>query len=465
MGSTKYLTGEPCKHGHIAPRRTVSGSCTKCITAAVKAWGEKHPEKLTGYSKDYRARNLAEVRGRDRLIKVGLRATEPERVKDIKRTSYARVQAAQGNEVRPGNRLTEAEVAVRAQERHGTSLSYVRGYTGMAALAVFHCSAHQQEIEAYPHNVLRGANPCGRCNHMKSNGEAAIASFISTFTEVVARDRKLIKPYELDIYLPEHKLAVEYCGEYYHASATAEDESEARARHVRKHELCAAQGVRLLTIYETEWKTRAQQIKRLLRAAMGKLRGSAMARKCDLRAVDAPEARAFFDRYHVQGGAGTGAHWGLYWKDRLVACMRFGFGSNDRGTAEREWTLSRYATRISVPGGASRLFKAFLSATPGATTVKSFSDSRYFAGGMYEKLGFTLEESLPPDYMVWHPRLGLRPKSHYQRRQIPNRQRDLRLLVDFLPDSDARTERDMTYVMGCRRLFDCGKKRWTYTRS
>ena len=187
-----------------------------------------------------------------------------------------------------------------------------------------------------------------------------------------------------------------------------------------------------------------------------------MARKCELRKVAHQEASAFYDKYHPQGGAGTGEHYGLYWNSKLVACMRFVLGANDRGTAsKRVWTLGRYATRITVAGGASRLFKAFLSEYQ-PSEVKSFSDNRYFAGGMYEQLGFEMEEEVAPDYQVWSVKLGLHPKSHYQRRALPQRVKDHGVQDTFDPKNDPRTERDMTYLLGARRIFDCGKKRWVW---
>lgn len=82
-----------------------------------------------------------------------------------------------------------------------------------------------------------------------------------------------------------------------------------------------------------------------------------------------------------------------------------------RGAKNACWTLSRYATRITVVGGASRLFAAFLREHQ-PDVVKSYSDNRYFDGGLYERLGFRLDSELPPDYAVWHPWLGLRSKSH-----------------------------------------------------
>jgi hypothetical protein len=187
-----------------------------------------------------------------------------------------------------------------------------------------------------------------------------------------------------------------------------------------------------------------------------------MARKCTLAKVPTAEARAFYEAYHPQGGAGSGEHYGLYYKTKLVACMRFTHGANDRGNAkDRLWTLTRYATRLSVAGGASRLFKAFVSEySPPA--VKSFSDNRYFAGGMYETLGFTMAEQSAPDYQVWHPKLGLAQKPHWQRRYIPKKLQELGLDMQFDPATDKRTEREMTYAVGARRIFDCGKKRWVW---
>jgi hypothetical protein len=190
-----------------------------------------------------------------------------------------------------------------------------------------------------------------------------------------------------------------------------------------------------------------------------------MARKCDVAAVPAHEAAAFFDAYHPQGGAGWGANYGLRYRGKLVACMRFAFGANDRGSnADRMWTLTRYATRLPVTGGASRLFSAFV-ADHDPESVKSFSDNRYFTGGMYVKLGFVLEEETEPDYQVYHSKTGLLPKTAWQRKKIPQRIRDVGSAERFDPASDPRSERDMTYLLGARRLYDCGKKRWVWKRA
>jgi hypothetical protein len=298
---------------------------------------------------------------------------------------------------------------------------------------------------------------------MKSKGEDAVARFLSIFTPVTQRDRTLIAPKELDIYLPAHKLAVEYCGMYWHASYSTDDEKRDKNRHYQKYLAAKDKGIRLLTVYESEWQERPYAIKRLLRNAVGASKGKLMARKCDVQKVSSEDACAFYEKYHPQGGAGNGLHYGLFWKGALVACMRFVFGANDRGAAavSRSWTLGRYATRVVVAGGASRLFKAFVTDVQPAQ-VKSFSDNRYFEGGMYAQLGFVLEKEAGPDYHVWSPKRGLSPKAHYQRRLIPRRLLEHDVSDNFDPETDPRTEAEMTYLMGAGRIYDCGKKRWVW---
>jgi len=348
----------------------------------------------------------------------------------------------------------------QASNVHGHVYDYSKvSYFGAKEKVEIVCKTHGSFFQTPEHHVKRGYG-CPACGHILSKQEFNIAKFLAKFTPMVSRDRTTIKPKELDIYLPEKALAIEYCGMYWHSHADKEDEAENKLRHADKHIACEKLGIRLLTIYESEWVEHKYAIQRLLRNAIGKSKGSVMARKCDLRPVDSVVARTFFDKYHPQGGNGAGEHYGLYYKGKLVACMRFTFGANDRGASvTRVWTLSRYATRITVSGGASKLLKAFVDEHK-PSEIKSFSDNRYFSGEMYRQLGFKLEQELPPDYQVWSQKLGLLPKTKYQRRKIQKRLQEHGVNETFDHETDPRTEADMTYLMGAQRIYDCGKKRW-----
>lgn len=463
-GAKTYETGIPCKNGHVAPRATISGACTVCTNQASLAWQKRNKEKAAAHSAAYRERNRELVREKARIYAARARAENPQSYRNTRSKSYRTVKAREGVQVRDWNKLTISELEARLNAVHGARLVYVGGYQNMLTDAEFACVEHGVISRAHPHNVLRGANPCPKCNHMKSAPEDALARFLSIFTKVEQRNRTILKPKELDIYLPDDKLAVEYCGMHWHSHKDREDERKNKLRHYEKFKACAEQGIRLITIYETDWKENPRAIKRLLRNAIGKSKGKLMARKCELRKVTNKEAAVFYDRYHPQGGAGHGEHYALFWKGKMVACMRFVLGANDRGAgaANRVWTLGRYATRVNVAGAASRLFKAFV-AEHNPPEVKSFSDNRLFGGGMYEKLGFVLEENVAPDYQVWSQKLGLRPKPHYQRRQLQKRLREHGFDETYDHLTDPRTEAEMTYYMGARRIYDCGKKRWLWT--
>jgi len=464
-GDRYYANGKPCPTGHVELRNTKTGVCVVCRKEATRLWNSKQPKALfAGYAAKYREANREVVLEKDREYKQLLRDTQPEKIRSIKRASYAKPILAAGGKVQERwAKTSEIEVFAKASEIHKGQYTYVPGtYSGMHKNIGVVCPEHGGFFQS-AHAHLKGAVGCTKCNHMKSAPEDAVAEMLEAHTKVIRRDRTMVSPKELDIYLPEKKLAIEYCGEYFHSSGDADSEPKMAEKHILKHKLCAEKGIRLITVFGSEWLEHNYAVRRLLRNAAGAGKGKLMARKCELRRVEHKDAVAFYERYHPQGGAGNGEHFGLYHTDKLVACMRFTLGSNDRGASRtRTWTLSRYATRVSVQGGASRLLKAFVS-EKNPKTIKSFSDNRYFGGGMYTQLGFVLDEETAADYQVWHPKLGLMPKAAWQRRNIVSLAKRLGFEIGFDHETDPRTERDMTYLLGGRRIYDCGKKRWTWT--
>ena len=359
-------------------------------------------------------------------------------------------------------KLTTEQWIERAKAVHGGKYLYCDTVYDPNGKIAVQCPKHGEFLTTSDH--VYQATGCPRCSIHLSKSEDEIANLLKIYTEVDQRNRSLIKPLELDIFLPKHGVAIEYCGDYWHSHGDPASEKAGMAKHHKKYNLCAQMGIRLITIFESEWMGRRGAIKRILLNSIGKARGRLMARKCSVGRPTSAEARDFFELYHPQGGNGSGEHYALYHNGKIVACMRFALGANDRGVgAERSWTLSRYATRVNVVGGASRLFSAFREEND-PDFVKSFSDNRYFEGEMYKRLGFELDAELPPDYMVWSHKVGLKPKSYYQRKFIPQRLLDHGIQDPFEPSTDNRTEAEMTYLMKCRRIYDCGKKRWVWRK-
>jgi len=479
LNSIHYFTGIPCKYGHIASRFTSIGKCKTCaaresmsnyshttnkrraytdisglITKAIAVHGDSYTYLNSVYINAHTRLNVTCKLHGD----FGVSPTNLVQGKGCPICGNKRSQIKQTKSIQTF--INEAKVV------WGDLFDYSDVvYLGAKKAVSLKCNTHNEIFTQTPGEHLSGKNPCTKCNHMKSSQEDYIANFLSKFTTVIRRDRTVISPKELDIYMPELNLAIEYCGMYWHSSFNAEDEAKFKTKHIDKYRLAAKAGVRVITIYEHEWLTRRKQILRLLRNAINASKGRVFARKCTVVKVAHTEAVKFFEGYHPQGGAGSGTNFGLYWKGKLVSCMRFTLGVNDRGSnTNRVWTLSRYASRVTVVGGASRLFKAFVSEYD-PSTVKSFSDNRYFAGGMYAQLGYEMESESDADYSVWSQKTNtLKPKSNYQRRTLAARQKDQGVDVDFIAKTDPRTEKEVTYAMGCGRIYDCGKKKWVWNK-
>lgn len=478
-GDKHYFTGEPCVRGHVAKRFTSIGKCSLCgLEDAARKYREKHSgpyrvrtkwttetivkafEKKHGSRYDYSRVEYGKMKTKVRVVcpfHGDFQITPDNHMAGKGCPKCADV--ATGERCRKTQEAFLAQVKAKWGDRYDFSeAKYVDSKTPVKGI----CSVHGEFWQVADGVMNSWSIGCKGCAAHASQEEERIYRFVSLFEPAVHRCRQTIPPREIDVLVPGRKVAIEYCGMYYH-SVFNPDQKDRKTRHRYKYDRCQEQGLRLLTIYESEWLARPATIRRIIRRAIGADRGRVFARKCILRRVSSEEATVFFERYHLQGGGGTGQHWGLDYKGKLVACMRFSKGTTARGRAadKAAWELSRYATRVRVVGGAAKLFQAFLAAER-PHTVKSFSDNRYFTGEMYAALGFRLDGEVPPDYAVWSQKLGLRHKSAYQRKHLSTRLAEHGIEEQFDPLTDPRSEREVLELMRAGRIYDCGKKRWIY---
>lgn len=92
--------------------------------------------------------------------------------------------------------------------------------------------------------------------------EIEMREFISSITNkaVLYNDRKIIEPFELDIYIPELNIAIECNGEYWHSK-----DKKDREYHINKTKGCDERNITLLHIWDTEWKYNQDEIKKYIK--------------------------------------------------------------------------------------------------------------------------------------------------------------------------------------------------------
>ena len=272
-----------------------------------------------------------------------------------------------------------------------------------------------------------------------SKAQLDIYDFISCKDKIL-NHRKLIYPYELDIYIPSHKLAIEYDGLYWHSEKFHDS-----SYHIDKTLKCNDKGVQLFHIFEFEdieiWKS-------MINNKLG-LNKKIYARKCSLQEIDHTTAKVFCEQNHLQGYVNSSIRLGLYYDNELVQVMTFG---KPRFNKDYDYELLRLCSLkgVNVVGGASKLFKYFTKHYSG--TVISYANLRYSNGSVYEKLGFNKVGVSEPSYFYSN---GTELLTRYQCQK-----HKLKRLKNYSID---KTEEQIMNENGYYKVYDCGNLIYKYS--
>ena len=290
---------------------------------------------------------------------------------------------------------------------------------------------------------------CAKCPTQTSKAEVEIYDFLRVyFPDAISGDRSIIRPLELDIVLPSKKIAIEYCGIYWHSDSVKKDTNY----HVNKLNLCNEKGYRLITIFEDEWYNRKEIVKNTIENILGIDTSTVIyARKCEIREITSKEAREFFDSNHLQGYSESSIRYGAFYENKLIASMTFSKPNISRNVKVEDdvYELNRFCTKCGyrVQGIASKLFKHFLNNVY-TKKVYTYSDRRWFDGKVYEILGFSRIKINPPSY--WYVK-----NNNYRRYHRFNFRKGVldKKLEKFDPEL---TEYENMLANHYRRIWDCG---------
>ena len=227
---------------------------------------------------------------------------------------------------------------------------------------------------------------------MRSVVEKEIVAFLRTFYEktITMNNFDVLSanvlgkrnPLELDIYLPDSKLAIEFDGLMYHSYGKSQydvfnnyDDIDAN-KHLSKTLMCESLGIQLLHIFENEWEDKRSIWESMIKVKLGYADVKINARDCDIREIDFKEERDFLEENHIQGYMHASHSYGLYYNDELVQVMSFSkvrFGKNKK----YDWELIRECSKLNtvVRGGYSKLLQHFCERNEGS--IMSYANRRW----------------------------------------------------------------------------------------
>ena len=85
----------------------------------------------------------------------------------------------------------------------------------------------------------------------------------------------------------------------------------------------------------------------------------------------------------------------------------------------------------------------------GFEKIITWSDEMITEGRVYEKMGFKVERQYGPDYFYWDLKSNSYRSKQSQKKSATGCPKD-------------KTERDWCYENSIYRIWDCGKKRWSF---
>lgn len=335
---------------------------------------------------------------------------------------------------------------------------YVGTTKGGVSVKCASCSSvwKQSWIQSSSYFLCRTCEPSNR-----SQQESAMLNYIKGLLPegelILSNDRKVLKPKELDIYVPSRNLAVEVNGVFWHSTNLLEEVAAYRRRHLDKTEACLVDGVQLIHVTDIEVMTKPELIKSVLASRLGVVGFKVAGRKCVVKSVNVGDVKAFLLENHLQGFVRSTINLGLYFEGELVQLMTFG---KARFKAKANYELLRLCTKrnYSILGGSEKLFKHFVANyLLSGETVLSYCDRRFFEGVVYTRLGFSFVRITSPNYVYLDKRCNYAGSRHdFQKHKLA------KILLNF---DASKSEIANMFAHGYRIMFDCGNSVWEYRKA
>ncbi|MFA5152080.1 MAG: hypothetical protein WC554_05950 [Clostridia bacterium] len=223
-------------------------------------------------------------------------------------------------------------------------------------------------------------------NYSISSGELEISEWLKIYNiSLKQNDRTQINK-ELDIFISNKNLAIEYNGLYWHS-----EEYKEKSYHYNKWKECNDKGIKLLTIWEDDWTYKTEIVKSIIKNQLGLTENRIYGRNTKIKLVEYLEKKDFLDKNHIQGNCQSSINLGLYYNNELVSLMTFGKKRMvlKSKSADDEYELLRFCNKLmtSVVGGASKLFSYFIKNFKPQKII-SYANCDISSGQLYETLGF-----------------------------------------------------------------------------
>lgn len=172
-------------------------------------------------------------------------------------------------------------------------------------------------------------NTCPSCspNNISSH-ELELRDFLDVWgIKYITSDRIILEGLELDVYLPEYKIAIEYNGVYYHSEMMGRGSNY----HLNKTTMCDAKGINLFHVNSNEWmNNRLKNVwQNIILNVTNKLKPPPLSHGYVVDIVDVVAELKYLEINNIGGICESEVCYGLYCEGNIIAMC--GIEINDDG--------------------------------------------------------------------------------------------------------------------------------------
>jgi hypothetical protein len=280
-----------------------------------------------------------------------------------------------------------------------------------------------------------------------SKPQEEISKFIKEELNIqnILSNKSILNGVEIDIFIESLNIGIEYNGLYWHS----EKMGKHKYYHLNKTIKSENNNIRLIHIFEDEWKFKKDIVKNRLRNILNKNNDKLYARNCVIKEIDNNLKNEYLLNNHIQGSDKSKIKLGAFIDSNLVGVITFSNLRKVNGSINLDnniYELLRFSSN-NVIGLASKFLKYFIR-NYNPKKIITYADRRWTpiaSFSVYEKIGFKLIKETKPNY--WYT------KDYKRREHRFNYRKDI--LVSKNYDIN-KTEFEIMNELGYDKIWDCG---------
>ena len=239
----------------------------------------------------------------------------------------------------------------------------------------------------FNHKFSNNIELCPICHpKTKSNNEKLMLKFITdNYTgKILINKKNIISPFELDVYLPDLKIAFEYNGIYWHNELHKNNDY-----HINKTEMCEKLGIELIHIWEDDWIYKQTIVKCNILNKLGDNKSYPI--DYEIKELSNDIVKEFLILNNIYGYIKSSIKIGLYNNDELVSLMTF-------EKIKNKYKIITFCNKLNTNSfdSASKIFEYFIKKY-NPSEISIYSD-RCYLNNFYNGLGFKFIKKIQPNY-------------------------------------------------------------------